>query len=349
MNIVVEQLDKGFPGRRILHRLDLKVDAGEIVGIIGSNASGKSTLIQLLSGILRPDHGHITIAGIDIVHHPARAKRMITTVYQETLFNQAVRPITALLAHGRFYRPRLSFRDVHNTLLSLGVLEQDLRKPLFKLSGGTKKKVEFAKCLLCDTPIYLFDEPFTGFDAISRKLGYSTLKRLRGQGKAILLCDHEQRVLRLSDRVLDLQEGHLAPIVIEEVKQKMQVEAEVKGWREELKQELEKLPEVEKITVQTAPLSEEEIAAVLEKAGIDPGATKAQVIYMDGEPDDVLGKLGLSGDAAQVMRPPDKVASHVILTLTLTKEASRLDNLEWLRSALSTQGLEVLRLERIEV
>ena len=117
MNIVVEQLDKAFAGRRILHRLDLRVDTGEIVGIIGSNASGKSTLIQLLSGILRPDHGHITIAGVDIVHHPARAKRAITTVYQETLFNQAVRPITALLAHGRFYRPRLSAKDVRNTLL----------------------------------------------------------------------------------------------------------------------------------------------------------------------------------------------------------------------------------------
>jgi ABC-type multidrug transport system ATPase subunit len=66
MSIVVEQLDKAFAGRSILHRLDLRVDAGEIVGIIGSNASGKSTLIQLLSGILRPDHGHITIAGVDI-------------------------------------------------------------------------------------------------------------------------------------------------------------------------------------------------------------------------------------------------------------------------------------------
>ena len=349
MSIVVEQLDKGFPGRRILHRLDLRVDAGEIVGIIGSNASGKSTLIQLLSGVLRPDHGHITIAGVDIVHHPARAKRMITTVYQETFFNQAVRPITALLAHGRFYRPRLSAKDVRNVLLDLGILEQDLRKPLFKLSGGTKKKVEFTKCLLCDTPIYLFDEPFTGFDAASREVGHSTLERLHGKGKAILLCDHEQRVLRLSDRVLELREGQLTPILIEEVRQKMQVEAEVKGWREELKQELEKLPEVEEITVQTAPLSEDEIAAVLQKVGIDPGATKAQVIYMDGEPDELLEKLGLSGAAGQVMRTPDKVASHVILTLTLAEEASRLDNLDWLRGALATQGLDVLRLERIEV
>jgi ABC-type multidrug transport system ATPase subunit len=170
-------------------------------------------------------------------------------------------------------------------------LEQDLQKPLFKLSGGTKKKVEFAKCLLCDTPIYLVDEPFTGFDVISRKVGYNTLKRLRGQGKAILLCDHEQRVLGLSDRVLELREGHLTPILIEEVVQKMQVEAEVKGWREELKQVLAKLPEVEEITAQTAPMSEDEIAAILQKAGIDPGANKAKVIYMDGEPDELSTQI----------------------------------------------------------
>ena len=129
----------------------------------------------------------------------------------------------------------------------------------------------------------------------------------------------------------------------------MQVETEVKGWREELKQVLTKLPEVEEITVQTVPMSEDEIAAILQKAGIDPGANKAQVIYMDGEPDKLLEKLGLSGAAAQVMRTPDKISSHVILTITLTEEASGLDNLDWLRGALTTQGLEVLRLERIEV
>lgn len=349
MSIIVEQLDKSFADRSILYRLDLRVDAGGIVGIIGSNASGKSTLIRLLSGILRPDHGHITITGVDIVRHPARAKRMITTVHQETLFNPVARPLTALLNYGRFYRPRLSIKDVRNTLLSLGVLDRDLKKPLFKLSGGTNKKVEFAKCQLCDTPIYLFDEPFTGFDAASRKVGHNTLKRLREQGKTIVLCDHEQRVLRLSDRVLELREGQLVPIAIKEVTLKMQVEAEVKSWRAELKEELKKLSEVEEITVQTAPMSEDEIAAVLQKAGIDPGASKIQVIHADGESDELLKKLGLSEGAAQVMRAPDKVASHVILTLTLTEKANRLGNLDWLRGALTTHGLEVLRLERIEV
>jgi ABC-type multidrug transport system ATPase subunit len=289
------------------------------------------------------------IAGVDIVDRPARAKRAITAVYQETLFNQALRPIAVLLSYARFYNPHLSAKDVHNVLLKLRVLEQDLRKPLFKLSGGTKKKVEFAKCLLADTPIYLFDEPFAGFDKASREVGRSTLEGLRTQGKAILLCDHEQRVLRLSDRMLELREGQLAPIVIEEVRQKMQVEAEVKGWREEMKEELEKLSEIVEITVQTAPLSEDEVAAILQKAGIDRAGKKTQVIYMDGEPDQLLKKLGLSAGAAQVMRPHDKVASHVILTITLTEEASRIDNLDWLRGALTTQGLEVLRLERIEV
>ena len=352
MTIFAEQLGKSFSGRIILQRLDLQVDAGEIVGIIGPNASGKSTLIRLLSGILRPDHGCIMIADVDIVNHPAQAKRAITAVYQETLFNHMVRPVLALRSYGRFYRPRLSVKEVRSVLLSLGIEEQDLQKPLFKLSGGSKKKVEFAKCLLCDTPIYLFDEPFAGFDVASRKIGYSTLKHLRAQGKAILLCDHEQRVLNLSDRVVKLQEGRLTSISIEEieeVRQKMQVEAEVKGWREELKQVLEELPEVAEIAVQVAPMSADEIAAMLQKTGIDPRGKQVQVIYADDNEDKLAELFGMSGGAAQEIRSSSEVASHVILTITIAEGSKNLKDLTWLRQALSVQKLEVLRLETIGV
>ena len=349
MTIFVEQLGKSFADSIILQRLDLRVNAGEIVGIIGSNASGKSTLIRLLSGILRPDHGCIAIADVDIVKHPAQAKRALTAVYQETLFNQAVRPVSALRSYGRFYRPRLSVKEVRSVLLGLGIEEQDLENPLFKLSGGSKKKVEFAKCLLCDTLIYLFDEPFAGFDAASRESGYSTLERLRAQGKAILLCDHEQRVLNLSDRVLKLREGRLTPVSIEEVRQKMQVEAEVKGWREGLKQVLEELPEVAEIAVRAAPMSADEIAAMLQKSGIDSKGKQVQVIYADEINDELAKLLGMSGGAAQEIGPSSEVASHVILTITLVAESNDLKDLIWLRQALSAQQLEVLRLETIGV
>lgn len=349
MTILVEQLDKSFSDSIILQRLDLQVERGEIVGIIGSNASGKSTLIQLLSGILRPDHGSITINGVNIVDRPTLAKRAITAVYQETLFNQMVRPISALLSYGRFYRPRLSVTEVRNLLLELGIDEEDLKKPLFKLSGGSKKKVEFAKCLLCDTPIYLFDEPFTGFDTASRETGHSTLEHLRAQGKAILLCDHDKRAINLSDRVLELEEGRLRPILIEEVRAKMQVEAEVKGWRKELKEVLERLPEVAEIAVRKAPMSADEIAAILQKAGIDSSGKQVQVIYADDEKNELAKLLAMSGGAAQKIQTSDEVASHVILTITLTEKSENLKDLTWLNHALLAQELEVLRLEMIGV
>lgn len=349
MTILVEQLDKSFSDCIILQRLDLQVDAGEIVGVIGSNASGKSTLIHLLSGILRPDHGCITIADVDLVARPAQAKRAITAIYQETLFNQMLKPASALLSYGRFYRPRLSAKEVSSVLLRLGIDEQDLQKPLIKLSGGSKKKVEFAKCLLCDTPIYLFDEPFAGFDAASREIGLSTLKDLRMRGKTILLCDHDKRAIDLSNQVLELENSRLSPILIEEVRAKMQIEAEVKGWREEMQEAVERLPEVAEIVVRMAPVSEDEIATMLQKAGINPSGKKVQVIYVDDDKGELEKLLGVSGGAAQEIRTDGEVASHVILTITLAEKSNKLKDLTWLRHVLLAQGLEVLRLEMIGV
>lgn len=346
MSIVVEQIEKSFAGSVVIQNASLSIAAGEMVNIVGANASGKSTLVRLLSGILRPDRGSITIAGVDLGNRPSKAKREITTVYQDTLFNPMINPVKALLTYGSFYQHRLTANKVQNGLLELGVKESDLHKPILMLSGGTKKKVEFVKCLLCDTAVYLFDEPFAGFDVASRKVGYAALDDLRARRKAILLIDHEQGLIDSSDRVLEFRAGRLIPKLTEGVKISVRVQAEVRGWSQGIKAALTELPEITAIAVKVAPMSGDDIALALQKAGITPGGRPIKIIYSDGDQSAIAKLLGMSGATMQTLKSSDgEVASHVILTFTLTAQAAADGDLTWLKDTLSTHQLEVLSLE----
>lgn len=344
MSVLVERLEKSFAGARVLRGLDLHVVSGEIVGIVGSNASGKSTLMRLLGGVLRPDSGAIILDGVDMGERPAAAKRLLTAVFQETLFNQMSDPVKALFSYARFYRHGLTVQDVRNALLRFGVNDCDLKKPLYVLSGGTKKKVEFAKCLLCDTSVYLFDEPFAGFDKASREIGCAIMEDLRARGKAILLADHEHISIGLANKVMELREGRLIAKSREEVT-RMQVEVEVKGWRTELKEVVAGLPGVTDVGVRVVPLSDEDISSVLKRAGISPGSMPVNVIYTSADQSALEKMLGLSGGTIQHFQPTsnDRL-SHVFLTIGLAAQGNE-DNLTWLRQVLLTHELEVLNLE----
>jgi len=350
MGIVAERLSKRYGARPVLADLDLTVERGEIVGIHGANASGKSTLVQLLAGVLRPDGGRVTLDGVDLMGSPARAKRGLTAVFQETFFDQRWRPAPALVAHGRFYHGRRGPDEIRSILLDLGILDKDLRKPIFQLSGGSKKKVEFAKCLISDTPCLLLDEPFAGFDAASREIGYGFLGQFRDQGKAVLWCDHDPRALQLADRVLNLEEGHLVPRSLQEAEASLTMEAEVRGWRDERKHDLLALPRISSVEVRNAPMSDDEVGTLLQKAGIDPTGKSVQVMHVDGDADQLLEKLGLAQGAAQVLSTPGAYRSHVILTIALrpTRAMTGETDSEWLRGILTDLGLTILRLEPIE-
>jgi ABC-type multidrug transport system ATPase subunit len=331
IGLLVQKVSKAFKEKVVLHEIDLIVQAGEVVLLKGPNGSGKSTLVHLISGIYRLEIGDIRVDGISLRDEPRRAKAAVTTIFQETLFDPLSSPLQALSLHTRFYGARWSKKQIQQALEEFGITEPT--RPIFQLSGGTKKKVELLKARLIETPIYLFDEPFAGLDEASRKQAEEMIRTRKRQGKAILLVSHELEKLDFVDRTVQLEAGRIVPSEIAKEVPQMLIEAIVKGWKEEYRGALE--PYL--VEVQRMEPTEEEIGDLLKSLGLDKLGKPIQVIRAEGSAaQELLHKLGGTVIAAQqpsTFRTKLKLAGGLSLA-----QAARL---------LEECGLEALELRQV--
>lgn len=331
--LLIQKVSKVFKEKVVLHDIDLTVQRGEVVLLKGPNGSGKSTLVHLISGVYWLETGDIWLDGISLKEEPRRAKAAGTTAFQETLFDSLLSPLEALYIHTKFYGARWSRKQIQQILEEFGVSEPT--RPIFQLSGGTKKKVELLKAQLIETPIYLFDEPFAGLDESSRKQVEEMLRTRKRQGKTILLVSHELGKLDFVDRTVYLEAGRI--VLAESAKEvpKMLVEAIVKGWGEEYRAALEPyLLEVQKLEP-----TEEEIKGLLKSVGLDKLGKPIQVIRAEGTVAQELLK-GLGGFVHTI---PPQQASAFRTKLKLAGELS----LAQATRLLEERGLEVLELRQV--
>jgi len=329
--LLVQKVSKAFKGKTVLHDIDLAVHPGEVVLLKGPNGSGKSTLVYLISGVYRLEIGDIWLDGISLKEEPRRAKAAVTTAFQEILFDPLLTPLQALYIHTKFYGARWSRKQIQQILEEFGVSEPN--RPIFQLSGGTKKKVELLKAQLIETPIYIFDEPFAGLDESSRKQVEEMIRARKRQGKTILLVSHEPGMLDFVDRTVYLEAGQ----IVESVKEvpKMVVEAIVKGWKEEYRAALEPyLLEVQKLEP-----TEEEIEGLLKSLGLDKLGKPIQVIRADEAAAQELLK-GLGG-AVRTLAPQQTSAFRTKLRLAGELSLAQATRL------LEERGLEVLELRQV--
>ncbi len=329
--LLIQKVSKVFKEKAVLCDVDLTVHPGEVVLLKGPNGSGKSTLVYLISGVYRLEIGDIWLDGISLKEEPRRAKAAVTTAFQEILFDPLLTPLQALYIHTKFYGARWSRKQIQQILEEFGVSEPN--RPIFQLSGGTKKKVELLKAQLIETPIYIFDEPFAGLDESSRKQVEEMIRARKRQGKAILLVSHEPGMLDFVDRTVYLEAGQ----IVESVKEvpKMVVEAIVKGWKEEYRAALEPyLLEVQKLEP-----TEEEIEGLLKSLGLDKLGKPIQVIRADEAAAQELLK-GLGG-AVRTLAPQQTSAFRTKLRLAGELSLAQATRL------LEERGLEVLELRQV--
>ncbi len=325
--LIIQGVSKTLKGKTILQDVVLHVAPGEVVLLKGPNGSGKSTLVGLISGVYRLETGDIWIDGISLRKELRRAKAAVTTIFQETIFDPLHSPLQALSLHARFYGARWSRRQIYQILEGFGVTEPS--RPIFQLSGGTKKKVELLKARLIETPVYIFDEPFAGLDEASRQQTEELIRNRKRQGKAILLVSHELEKPDFVDRTVYIEAGRIVEGVQEVPK--MLVEAIVRGWKEEHRAVLEPyLLEVQKLEP-----SEEQINELLKSLGLDKLGRSIQVIRADG--DAAQGLLQQLGGAVHTVQHPSAFRTK----LKLTGELSQIARL------LEERGLEVLELRQV--
>src|SRR5579862_6719626 len=207
-------LRKSFGGTEVLRQMDLSLDDGEMLVIVGASGCGKSTLLRLVAGLEAPSGGRIVLDGREVTHVDPAA-RDIAMVFQ----NYALYPhMTAFdnMAYGLRIRG-LSREEISRRveeaagLLGLGPLLQ--RKPR-QLSGGQRQRVAMGRAIVREPKLFLFDEPLSNLDATLRVTMRAEIRRLqRRMGVTSLYVTHDQvEAMTLGDRLLVLHQGRPAQL-----------------------------------------------------------------------------------------------------------------------------------------
>jgi ABC-type multidrug transport system ATPase subunit len=189
-------LFKSFAGRPVLAGLDLSLSAAEIVGVGGENGTGKTTLLRILAGLLRPDAGERVTRG------------RLGYCPQEPLVFDRLTVSENLAFFAAAYGLR-QWEPVAGELLRRFRFEAQAPQLVATVSGGTRQKLNLVVALLHDPDVLLLDEPYSGFDWEAYLQFWSHARELRERGKALLVVSHLVHDRERYDRVLDLRGGRL--------------------------------------------------------------------------------------------------------------------------------------------
>lgn len=202
---------------RALNHVDVTIEDGEFVGIIGTTGCGKSTLIQQMAGLIRPDEGTILLDGNDINadgFDRKQLRRTLGVVFQfpeYQLFEETVGEDVAYGPKKIGMGPGEVEANVQNALTTVG-FDPDAISPLspFELSGGQKRRVAIAGVLAMDPRILILDEPVAGLDPISRDQFMELVRRLNDAGITIIMISHNMDGLaEHASRILAMNKGEI--------------------------------------------------------------------------------------------------------------------------------------------
>ena len=214
MPIEIKELSFSYDSKPFIDNLDLKIDDGEMVGIIGNTGCGKSTFVRLIAGLIKSDSGKIIIDGDDITNKKFNKKilrRKLGIVFQfpeMQLFEQTIEKdiFFGLKQYKLTYDEK--YKRAKEALELLGLdFERIKDKSPLALSGGEKRKIAVAGILVCKPKYLIFDEPIAGLDCNSRDNFMKLLLALKQNGTTIIIISHNTDYLaEYADRILALSE-----------------------------------------------------------------------------------------------------------------------------------------------
>ena len=215
--LLIEDVSKRFVvGRKkkpvsAISHVSMRLERGDVHGILGSNGSGKSTLIRLICGLLTLDEGRVEVFGHDIVREEMAVKRLINRVSVDAAFFKKLSPMENLLFAARLYGldGTTAKREAIAILARLGISEKRIDRPIEQMSRGMQQKVAIARALLTSPTMLLLDEPTTGLDPRSKLDVQSFIEELRETHDAtIVLTTHDlAEAERLCGQITILNDG----------------------------------------------------------------------------------------------------------------------------------------------
>jgi ABC-2 type transport system ATP-binding protein len=212
--VEIERLTKVYLSKQRVVALDgigLELNQGEIFGLLGPNGAGKTTTISIATTRALPTSGAVRIKGIDVVKHPAHARRLIGVVPQFNTLDRSLTVFENLYFHCRYF----GFSHAHAKSRSLELLTQFMlseRKDAYppQLSGGLAQRVQIARAIAHRPTVLFLDEPSAGLDPQSRMAMWSAVEGLRSEGITVLLTTHYmEEADSLSDRLAIIDYGRV--------------------------------------------------------------------------------------------------------------------------------------------
>ena len=228
-------LQKTYGRRRVVDGVNLTVGKAEIVGLLGPNGAGKSTSFRMICGMVEPDRGRVYLGGRDVTNWPMfrRAKDghmgylpQEPSVFKKLTVEQNISSLLELLGVDRATR-----KNRTNELLEEFNITHIRKSRAGGLSGGERRRLEIARCLVSNPEIVMLDEPFAGIDPVTVQSIQGVIKQLSDSGISVLITDHAAReILQTVERCYVIYQGQvLIDGTPEEVKQHPKVREEYLG------------------------------------------------------------------------------------------------------------------------
>lgn len=209
--IEIEHLNKHFGEVKAVQDLSFRVKEGELFAFLGVNGAGKSTTITILCGQLQKDSGTVRIDGSDLDHHIDKIKTDIGVVFQNSLLDKALTVRDNLSCRAALYGiTGNAFDERLQELTALLDLDGLLKRPVGKLSGGQRRRIDIARALLHRPKILILDEPTTGLDPQTRRAVWDVIDQLRReQGITVFLTTHYMEEAADADYIVILDAGRI--------------------------------------------------------------------------------------------------------------------------------------------
>jgi ABC-2 type transport system ATP-binding protein len=205
----VQGLEKAYGELRVLRGVDFDVARGSIFALLGSNGAGKTTVVKILSTLLKTDAGTANVNGFDVTTQPANVRQSISLTGQFAAVDEILTGRENLILMARLRRVK-DAGQIADDLLARFQLADAAKRRVGTYSGGMRRRLDIAMSLIGNSPIIFLDEPTTGLDPQARLEVWSSIKELAGHGKTVLLTtQYLDEAEQLADRIAILHQGRI--------------------------------------------------------------------------------------------------------------------------------------------
>ncbi|WP_400245977.1 ABC transporter ATP-binding protein [Niallia sp. JL1B1071] len=207
--ISVKGLKKSFKDKEVLKGVDFEVQRGEIFALLGSNGAGKTTMVNILSTLMKPTDGEVSICGFDIQRQSDNVRQSISVTGQFAALDGMLTGRENLIMTAKLWGVSNPVQEADN-LLERFSLTDAARRRADQYSGGMKRRLDIAMSLIGTPSVIFLDEPTTGLDPEARMEVWHTVKELAGGGTTILLTtQYLEEAEQLADRIAILHGGKI--------------------------------------------------------------------------------------------------------------------------------------------